>query len=209
MEKELIRLFSIPVLITKYKLNFKTELNYINKKLKLIENGTNKNFRSVDSYLLKKKIFSKLKKFFEDSLNVYDQEICNTKQKLFITQSWVNFNPPKSLHHEHTHPNSIVSGVFYFEVDEKMPPITFNRTTNSNFKREVFKYNEFNSENFLLPIKSGELILFPSTLKHSVPINTSNKNRISLSFNTFVSDKLGSEIELTELNIKEILKQKD
>ena len=55
MEKELIRLFSIPVLITKYKLNFKTELNYINKKLKLIENGTNKNFRSVDSYLLKKK----------------------------------------------------------------------------------------------------------------------------------------------------------
>ena len=55
---------------------------------------------------------------------------------------------------------------------------------------------------FLLPIKSGELILFPSTLKHSVPINTSNKNRISLSFNTFVSDKLGSEIELTELNIK-------
>lgn len=90
-----------------------------------------------------------------------------------------------------------------------MPPITFNRTTNSNFKRKVFKYNEFNSENFLLPIKSGELILFPSTLKHSVPINTSNKNRISLSFNTFVSDKLGSEIELTELNIKEILKQKD
>ena len=61
-----------------------------------------------------------------------------------------------------------------------------------------------NSETFMLPCKPGDLILFPSSLRHSVPINTTNKNRISLSFNTFVSDTLGSENELTHLNIKEI-----
>ena len=89
-----------------------------------------------------------------------------------------------------------------------MPPIVFNKTLNESLKRQVNKFNEFNSENFLLPVNSGELILFPSSLRHSVPINTTNKNRISLSFNTFISDALGSENELTHLNIKEISKQK-
>ena len=208
MKKELVRLFAIPVLITKYHLDLKKELNYIEKKIKLVENGTNKNFKSIDSYILKNKIFKNLKTFFEDSLKVYDEEIFNTNQKVFITQSWVNFNPKGSIHHEHLHPNSIVSGVFYFQVDPNMPPIVFNKTLNESLKRQVNKFNEFNSENFLLPVNSGELILFPSSLIHSVPINTTNKNRISLSFNTFISDALGSENELTHLNIKEISKQK-
>ena len=207
MKKELVRLFAIPILITKYQSDFKKELNYI-KKIKLVENGTNKNFKSIDSYILKNKIFKNLKTFFEDSLKVYDEEIFNTNQKVFITQSWVNFNPKGSIHHEHLHPNSIVSGVFYFQVDPNMPPIVFNKTLNESLKRQVNKFNEFNSENFLLPINSGELILFPSSLRHSVPINTTNKDRISLSFNTFVSDTIGSENELTHLNIKKISKLK-
>jgi uncharacterized protein (TIGR02466 family) len=207
MKKELVRLFAIPILITKYQLDFKKELNYI-KKIKLVENGTNKNFKSIDSYILQNKIFKNLKTFFEDSLKTYDEEIFNTNQKVSITQSWVNFNPKGSTHHEHMHPNSIVSGVFYFQVDSTMPPIVFNKTLNQNLKRQVNKFNEFNSENFLLPINSGELILFPSSLRHSVPINTTNKDRISLSFNTFVSDTIGSKNELTHLNIKKILKLK-
>jgi uncharacterized protein (TIGR02466 family) len=208
MKKELVRLFAIPILITKYQLNFQKELNYIEKKLKLVNNGTNKNFKSIDSYILKNKIFKNLENFFKDSLSVYDKEIFNTEQKALITQSWINFNPKGSIHHEHMHPNSIVSGVFYFQVDPAMPPIVFNKTLNQSLKRQVNKYNEFNSENFLLPVNSGELVLFPSSVRHSVPINTTNKNRISLSFNTFVSDTLGSDNELTKLNIKEISKQK-
>ena len=96
MKKELVRLFAIPILITKYQSDFKKELNYI-KKIKLVENGTNKNFKSIDSYILKNKIFKNLKTFFEDSLKVYDEEIFNTNQKVFITQSWVNFNPKGSI----------------------------------------------------------------------------------------------------------------
>ena len=45
------------------------------------------------------------------------------------------------------------------------------------------KYNTFNSATFMLPMKRGELILFPSNLTHSVPVNQSDEERISLSFN--------------------------
>ena len=56
-------------------------------------------------------------------------------------------------------------------------------------------------ETFLLFSISGELILFPSNLRHSVPRNK-EEERISLSFNTFSIDALGSEESLTHLDIR-------
>ena len=64
-----------------------------------------------------------------------------------------------------------------------------------------------NAETFLLPCVSGELILFPSNLRHSVPINQGNEERISLSFNTFSVDALGSEESLTHLDIRRIMNE--
>jgi ectoine hydroxylase-related dioxygenase (phytanoyl-CoA dioxygenase family) len=51
----------------------------------------------------------------------------------------------------------------------------------------------------LLPLNSGELILFPSNLTHSVPENKADLPRISLAFNTFAKNSLGSIDSLTYL----------
>ena len=64
--------------------------------------------------------------------------------------------------------------------------------------------SELNSETFLLPMVDGELVLFPSSLRHSVPFNKGNETRYSMSFNTFCIDELGSRDSLTHLNIKEL-----
>ena len=66
----------------------------------------------------------------------------------------------------------------------------------------IIKYNQLNSETFLLPMVDGELVLFPSSLRHAVPINKGNDTRYSMSFNTFCIDELGSKDSLTHLNIK-------
>ena len=70
------------------------------------------------------------------------------------------------------------------------------------------KYNQLNSETFLLPMTDGELVLFPSSLRHSVPINRGNEERYSMSFNTFCIDELGSKESLTHLNLKELYEQR-
>ena len=57
-------------------------------------------------------------------------------------------------------------------------------------KLDPIKYNNLTAESFMLPCKPGGLILFPSSLKHSVPINQSDEDRISISFNTFSIDAL-------------------
>ena len=51
----------------------------------------------------------------------------------------------------------------------------------------------------MLPMKKGELILFPSNLQHSVPANQSDEDRISLSFNTWIKGDIGDKEKLTYL----------
>ena len=51
----------------------------------------------------------------------------------------------------------------------------------------------------MLPMKRGELILFPSNLQHSVPVNSSEEERISLSFNSFFDSNIGCGEQRTTL----------
>ena len=152
---------------------------------------------------LKKNLNSlKIKDFIYESLNKYTQKILQTKQRLVVTQCWTNRNPPNSKHHEHVHPNSIISGVFYFRQSKTLPPIQFSKAVQDGIKLNPEKYNNLNSETFLLPMVDGELVLFPSSLRHSVPINKGNEERYSMSFNTFSIDELGSRDSLTHLDIR-------
>lgn len=202
IKKELLQLFATPLLITKYEGDISKELKFI-EKLKYYSNGSNGNFRSTDSYLFKKKPLKKIKDFCKASVDIFVKEVLQSTDNLMITQSWANKNPKGSIHHEHLHPNSIISGVMYFRLDKHLPPIKFSKTHISMLKLNYDKYNLLNSETFYLPAVAGELILFPSYLKHSVPINTADDVRVSMSFNTF-SDKIGLEKELCELNFKKI-----
>jgi len=200
---ELLQIFPIPVLITKYEPSIEEEFKFI-ENLRYVEQKENKNFKSDDTYLLKHKELSKIKDFINTSLNKYTQNILQTKQRLVVTQAWTNRNPPNSKHHEHVHPNSIISGVFYFRQSKTLPPIQFNKSVQDGIKLNPEKYNQLNSETFLLPMTDGELVLFPSSLRHSVPINRGNETRYSMSFNTFSIDELGSRDSLTHLNIREL-----
>tara|TARA_R100000008_G_scaffold61303_1_gene38676 strand:- start:98 stop:727 length:630 start_codon:yes stop_codon:yes gene_type:complete len=203
---ELLQIFPIPVLITKYEHSIEEEFKFI-ENLRYVEQKENGNFKTDDTYLLKHKELSKIKDFIYESLNKFTQNIYQTKQRLVVTQCWANKNPPNSKHHEHVHPNSIVSGVFYFRQSKTLPPIQFSKAIQDSFKLSPEKYNQVNSETFLLPMVDGELVLFPSTLRHSVPINRGNETRYSMSFNTFCIDELGSRDSLTHLNIRELYGQ--
>ena len=200
---ELLQLFPTPALITKYENTFEEEFKFI-QNLRYIEQKENKNFKSDDTYLLKHKELSKIKDFIYESLNKFIKNIFQTKQRLVVTQCWTNRNPPGSKHHEHVHPNSILSGVFYFRQSKTLPPIQFSKSIQESFKLNPEKYNILNAETFLLPMVDGELVLFPSSLRHSVPFNKGNETRYSMSFNTFCIDELGSRDSLTHLNIREL-----
>lgn len=203
---EVIQLFPTPVLIFKYEENFEMELNYIRKLeyRKRDNNKLNYNSQSVDTFLLDKQELSKIRVFIEESIDCYVKNIIKSNRQLVITQSWSNRSSKNQSHHEHIHPNSIISGVFYFKIDN-LPPIKFKNSKISNFGLEVTEQNNFNSFEYYFPAKNGELIIFPSDLEHSVPINNCDEERISLSFNTFAKGNIGSIETLTYLPFERCL----
>jgi len=206
MKEELLQIFPTPVLITKYEGDLSKELKYVDY-LPYKEQKSNANFKSKDTYLMEIEELKSIKDFFYESLNKYTKNISQSDQRLVVTQCWANKNPPGSKHHEHVHPNSILSGVFYLKQDKTLPPIQFAKAIQGAMKLDPKKYNNLNSETFLLPCVDGELLLFPSNLKHSVPTNMGKEARISLSFNTFSVDTLGSKDSLTHLDIRKMMNE--
>ena len=206
MKEELLHLFPTPLLIVPYEQSLDKELAYL-KTISYRKQQQNGNFRSDDSYLLRNEEFKNIKNFLKESMDKFTTNVLNTKQRLVITQCWANRNPKGSKHHEHVHPNSIVSGVMYFQINEKLPPIQFSKLNQDGMKLDPEKYNHMNSETFMLPCKPGELILFPSSLRHSVPTNHGEEDRISVSFNTFCIDAIGSEQSLTHLDIRRLMNE--
>ena len=206
MKEELLQLFPTPLLIIPYEQPIDKELEYL-KTISYREQQQNGNYRSDDSYLLRNEEFKNIKNFLGEAVDRYTKNVINSKQRLVITQCWANRNPKGSKHHEHVHPNSIISGVMYFQINEKLPPISFSKDRQDGMKLDPEKYNHMNSETFMLPCKPGELILFPSSLKHSVPTNHGEEDRISVSFNTFCIDAIGSEQSLTHLDIRRLMNE--
>ena len=62
------------------------------------------------------------------------------------------------------------------------------------------EYNPFNSKSWWFETGTNDLVLFPSNLTHMVE-KVVGKERISLSFNTFLKGYIGEDLDLTGLHI--------
>ena len=166
------------------------------------------NSASINSYIFNDNL-KKIKQFVEQHLKTYVEQVINPRKELdfYITQSWLNVTKPGEYHHNHSHANSIISGVFYISVEED-DKITFTdpngkMKNNSFISFESKEFNVWNSVTWFFPVDNNELILFPSWLDHKVESNEkATTDRISLSFNTFVMGHLGIYKDLTELILK-------
>lgn len=191
-------MFPTTVGVFKYQNNFDKEFKYI-QSVEYIKNVSN--YKSQDSFILSNKKLKKLKTFFDESIKNYSKEVLGVSHNLKITQSWCNQNNKGSEHHPHYHPNSILSGVFYFKVEGTGCPIVFST---SDKKQIIFsgKNTPYNYSNMLFEIKDGELILFPSNVQHQVPVNHTELVRFSLSFNTFIFESFGDMSALSYVDNK-------
>ena len=203
---ELMQLFPTPVLICPYPVDYTRELEWIrNAECRKENQGgdagqkVHYNRQSEDTFVLDRPELSNIRAFIEAKLHEFVTKIYASTDKLVITQSWLNKSKKGESHHEHVHPNSMVSGVWYPQIHEQMPPIQFRSRGQRDVSLQTEQYNTFNSATFMLPMKRGELILFPSNLTHSVPTNVGEEERISLSFNTWPKGNMGDIKSLTYL----------
>lgn len=164
--------------------------------------GNTGNTTSLDHNILENKEMKKLKQFIEKSLKEYFQNIYQPKHnvKPYITQSWCNYTKKGQFHHKHTHPNSFISGVFYVQADKTKDKIFFYKDTYKKITIPSKKYNLYNSESWWFETHTNDLIIFPSDIVHMVE-KVIGKERISLSFNTFLKGYIGENADLTGLHL--------
>ena len=99
---------------------------------------------------------------------------------------WINILPEGGIHTAHIHPHSVISGTTYVAMPEGTSAIKFEdprlsmmmasppRTKDAREALRTFCYVEPDV---------GDVLLWESWLRHEVPMNFSEDDRISVSFN--------------------------
>ena len=145
------------------------DLNYNNLK----DNGYNETVKLIDT--------------IDNILTSIVQEL-NVKP-LVIDNMWININSKHNFNWSHCHPGSVLSGTFYVDVPEDSNSnFIFEQDKNvsmSNYSEWIKKTDIFDLEWKIEPC-NNLLLLFPSYLTHKVTPNLSDKERISIAFNTII-----------------------
>ena len=108
-------------------------------------------------------------------------------EEIKIYNSWVNVNPTGAYNASHTHPRNIFSGCYYLQAPENSGNIIFHSPLIAKGMLDA-TYKDFSivtANNLIYPAIAGRCYIFPSWLMHSVQMNRSSEDRISMSFNIF------------------------
>lgn len=187
--KEVINLFPTPVL--------KTQLNYPVDKIEILcQQERLKNSKGLirsnlggwhsDNIAYPDSPFSFLlgiKKICQE----FAENVLMIKRQMSLDQAWININQKGNSNKEHTHPGSVLSGVYYIKTPEECGNIDFLHpgidVISFAWNGVESNCNIYNSPKWWLPSKANTLYIFPSWIKHSVQPNNSDEERISISFN--------------------------
>jgi uncharacterized protein (TIGR02466 family) len=203
VETNINGIFPTPIYISKLDRELTPlELKFVdkNKKDHYKNDG---NITSNNNYILNEKPFANIKKELDLKVQDYFDKVISPANNItpYITQSWLNYTETNQYHHKHAHPNSLVSGVFYINCHEEHDKIKFFNDNYKTIKLEVKDWNIWNSESWWFNVKTGDVILFPSSLTHMVETKQGDNTRISLAFNVFIKGTFGNNKNLTELHL--------
>jgi len=193
---ELVSLFPTCLLVNNIDRNFTNEELECVLDYKDTTRANTANITTKDVLVLENPKLAGLKKLIEEALQDYLIQIYNPinpdKIRLVVTQSWLNYTDKTQYHHKHYHHNSIVSGCLYINARKESDSIVFTkRATGEPWQIQALEQNYFNCNEFSVPVETGDIVLFPSNLIHSVPQTNHEYTRISLAFNSFWDGELG------------------
>ena len=205
--KNTMLLFGTPVFVYDEYTNVPDIHDTTNEQVDMTPNR-DRNFSSKETRILELESYKEIKNRIINGLNEYVKDVLRIKDQheFYITQSWLNVNPPNTGHHRHNHSNALISGVYYIDTsaDAAISFLSQNNNTvtnNSTLSIGVDEYNVANSTSWHVPVSNNTIVYFPSTTLHEVSPNNSDKNRISLAFNCFVRGSFGTTETLNKLEL--------
>lgn len=107
-------------------------------------------------------------------------------RKLVLDSLWINILPPGGVHTSHIHPHSVVSGTYYVTIPDGASALKLEDPRLGFMMAAPPRKAKARQENrqfaYMAP-KPGTVLLWESWLRHEVPVNEAESERISVSFN--------------------------
>jgi uncharacterized protein (TIGR02466 family) len=205
---EVVPIFPIPVYFAICEDDIKQSIDYMENAPIDLEKDQDilKEYGTIssDNYILNRPEMTGLREWIMNHVDNYARNVLAWDfNKIDLTMSWVSIKEKGQKHKYHIHPNSLISGVFYWDTDD-IEPISFLRPrkfTNFEIERNenIDAPYAFDHHNFTP--RKNTLVLFPSETQHSVGKIKQDLPRKSLAFNTFIFEKIGRPDSLTELDL--------
>lgn len=106
--------------------------------------------------------------------------------KLVLEDIWINILPEGGIHTAHIHPHSVISGTTYVKLPEGTSAIKYEDPRLAMMMAAPPRKKNAREENrqfvYVRP-EVGDVLLWESWLRHEVPMNMAEDERISVSFN--------------------------
>ena len=133
-------------------------------------------------------VFADLEKALNKHVEVFVKDLGFDLQgkKLKCGSFWINILPEGGMHASHIHPHSVISGTVYvampkgasaLKLEDPRLPMMMAAPTRTKKAPECLQ-----SFVYITPAV-GEVLMWESWLRHEVPMNMSEDDRISVSFN--------------------------
>ena len=133
-------------------------------------------------------IFKDLKKVLDKHVKSFakDLQFDLDGKKLVLDDLWINILPPGGIHTSHIHPHSVISGTTYVAVPKGASAIKFEDPRLAMMMAAPARVKDARADMrsfvYVAP-KVGDVLLWESWLRHEVPMNMADDDRISVSFN--------------------------
>lgn len=200
----MMNLFAVPLYVSSLERQFsEAELKFFERQLRDCHPAV-ANFSTNNKQLLDDPAMAGIRGIVQKNLDKYLEVVFNTSNdvRLLITQSWLALTRKGQVHHEHTHPNSVASGVLYINLAENDGINFYRNRDNQWYELERVADNYYNASKYFIRTRVGDIVIFPSNVRHGVPEVTAEVDRISLAFNSFFSGKLGDVENSNALDLR-------
>ncbi len=140
-----------------------------------------------------------LKRTVEKHMTYYVHEVLSVHRRFQLrhTCSWATRHKTGNKAHKHSHCHSLWSGVIYIKTSPNCGRIAFHndghRPTyiNPTVQPELYEHTVLNSTEWTIEPEDGMIVLFPSTVEHSVDVSRSLTDRYSVAFNYWLHGEFG------------------
>ena len=102
---------------------------------------------------------------------------------LMLDSLWINILVPGGVHTSHIHPHSVISGTTYVSMPTDASAIKFEDPRLQMMMASPPRKKTAPEPFVYVAPEVGDVLLWESWLRHEVPLNWADENRISVSFN--------------------------